>query len=118
MSEWLHYGYPSGELSGPKTGYRWRYSGEVTLSLVLRRDYNSIGRFEIARILDNPIQATILFDVVDREDAIKATSEGKTFVDEPFWQGLTPQELEEFCQESMLPLPPRYIEYWESFKNP
>lgn len=116
MSEWIYESsYPSGEIPGPNTGYRWKYIGEVTLSLLLERS-NSGPRYEITRILEDPEIARILASEIDRDAAIEVTSKGEEFVDDPFWQGLTPNQLRGFCREYRLPLPQGYAKNWRVIK--
>ena len=56
-------------------------------------------------------------NLYDRNLAIERTERGEVHFDEPFWQGWSPEELEDYCNEHSLPSPPNYSEYWQAYQD-
>ncbi len=117
MSEWEHQSdyYQGDETESTRTGFRWTLEGEVKLGLFLWGIDG--GRFEMTYIVNHPTLARQLPGLYDRDIAIERTEKGEVHIDEPFWRGWSPQQLEDYCSEHSLPLPPNYKEYWQAYRD-
>ncbi len=109
MKEWEPY---IEHVSSETVQFNWKLQGELDLDLVLigPKEYD-LDRpyFEMARTLRDPRLISLL-EVSEWEHAIKAIEKNGQYTD-CFWRG-SKDELIDFCNQSLLPLPTNYEDAW------
>ncbi len=109
MKEWQQY---ANVIELQHVQFNWTFRGELKLDLVLVGPKDiELGRpyFEMARTLRSTSLISMVHPI-EQEYGKKAIESDGSFLD-CFWKG-TLEELEQFCSESLLPLPDDYKEAW------